>query len=119
MKTRLIIFSIAILIAFSFTTLSFSQSKSNYESKTTNKTEKITKDNTKQLKMTGHESTMKTTDKQEVGKAKVNPQKMAVNNGKTMGNKKEMMKNKNKTNYKKSNIVKEKPGKNNQDKKEK
>lgn len=119
MKIRSIIFSIAILIAFSFTTLSFAQSKSNYESKTTNKTEKITKYNTKPLKMTGHESTLKRTDKQEVGKAKVNPDKMVMNNSKTKGDKKEMIKNKSKINYKKSNIVKEKPGKNNQDKKEK
>lgn len=116
MKSRSIIFSIAILIALSFTTLSFSQSKSDNKSKTINKTEKITKNNIKPLKITGHESTMKTTSKEEVGKAKVNPDKIAMNNNKTKNDKKETMKNKSKVKYKKSNVVKEKPGKNKKEK---
>jgi len=116
MKTRSLIFGLAVLIVFSFTANSFAQVKPVDKSKTMTKTEKQTKDS-KITKLTGHKSTSETTDKKEVEKAKMVTEKMAMSNVKNKNEKKEMMKNKSNMKYKKEKLSKTETKKDNEDKK--
>jgi len=116
MKTRSFIFSIAVLIAFSFVSLSFAQVKPLDKSKTITKTERQIKDS-KMKKLTGHKSTLETTDKKEVEKAKMITEKMVRSNDKNKNENKEMMKNKSNMKYKGEKLSKTETKKDNENKK--
>ena len=115
MKARSLILSIAVLIAFSFTTLSFAQQKPQDNSKTTSKTEKTVQNKTSQTKMIAHEATLNTKNSKNIKTANLNNQKMAMSN-RMKEEKIKMMKNRMKMNYKGKIHLKSKV---NKDKKEK
>ena len=87
MKIRSVIFSIAVLIMFSLTSGTFAQNKPHEKTKTTNKTEKVIKDNTKQVKTLSHKAAMRTINKQDIKNVRMKNERMTLlqNIKKTVG----------------------------------
>ena len=68
------------IVAFTFTTISFAQTKPQDKPKTTNNTEKVVQNKTTQTKTVSHEATLSTKKNQDMKTAKLNNRKMAMRN---------------------------------------
>lgn len=114
MKARSLILSVAILIAFTFATISFAQTKPQDKSKTTNKTEKVVQNKTTQKKSLSHAAVWNTKKNESMKTAKTNNQKMAMTNDKMKEERIKVMKNKtNNKNHLKNKTSKDKKEKSN------